>query len=168
MARLPYQETTAAWAALQWATGKLVSTNSRTKPLTVIEAPRVPGLYRMTWTGLDDWANIERTLVVKASVKVDDPKLDFSDRTPPVLLTIGRTTNIYNRLRQHFSTNRHSNRVLSRLRQLSALPLEDLLDLIRKNIKTEWVAVPGWIERCLLEKFGVVTEWPVLDLEAEH
>jgi hypothetical protein len=157
------------WASLNWSSGALVATNSRVKPLAIASAPRLPGIYRMTWLGAEDWVRLAKVIEVKASVKVMDARLDFSSRMPPVLMTVGRTTNIYERLRQHFSTNPHNNRVLSRLRKLlPELELMAILDLARNNLLVEWVAVPSWIERCLLENYGLVNDLPVLDLDAEH
>ena len=169
MATLPITTTAAAWAALKWERGQLDRTNSRLMPLGVMRSPRTPGIYRMTWTGTADWAKLDKHLLVKASKRIADRRLDFSDRTPPVLLTIGRSTNIHKRIRQHFGSNLHNNRMLSRLGQLlPAMTQEQIIELARVNLSIAWVVVADWIERCLLEKYGVGLDRPLLDLEAEH
>ena len=169
MATLPTQPVAAAWAGLQWQSGVYERTASITKPLAVRAAPVVAGLYRMTWTGAADWSRLEKVLPVKASLKVPDRVLDFSDRTPPVLLTIGRTTNIHNRLRQHFGTNRHSNRVLARFGLiLPSLAQDDIRELARTNLSVEWVSVACWAERCVLEQYGLAIGVPLFDIDAEH
>jgi hypothetical protein len=170
MAKLPAQSIASSWGALQWQSGVyVVATNSATKPLIVQAAPREAGLYRMTWTGTADWGKLSKILQVRAAGK-KLMGLDFAHCQPPVLLTIGRTTNIHNRLRQHFSTNPYSNRVLTRLTSLlpgSTSP-DTIRELARVNLSVEWVPVACWVDRCLLEHYGLVTGLPLLDIDAEH
>lgn len=169
MAKLPTTPVATTWATLKWQRDVYERTNSITKPLAVRAAPAEAGLYRMTWTGITDWELLAKVLPVKASLQVPDRVIDFADRTPPVLLTIGRTTNIYNRLRQHFSTNRHSNRVLARFGLiLPSLTQDDIRELARINLSVEWVPVACWAERCILEQYGLAIGLPLFDLDAEH
>jgi hypothetical protein len=65
--------------------------------------------------------------------------------------------------------NPNNNRALMRLRHLLPnLDLDSLLDLVLRNIRIDWVAIDRWVDRCLLEKAGVVNEIPIFDLDAEH
>lgn len=158
-----------SWQALKWNSSELHRATSGNQPLDIPHAPNLPGLYRMIWHGVDDWNLLPKQICVKASVNVQTPVLDYSSLTPPVVLTIGRTTKIRNRIRQHFGTNPNNNRVLMRLRLLLPdLDMDTLLDLVLRNIRIDWVAIDKWVDRCLLEKAGVVNEIPIFDLEAEH
>jgi hypothetical protein len=158
-----------SWQALQWSSAELRRTTSVNQPLDIPNAPYLPGLYRMIWHGLDDWQKLPKQISVKASVKVQNPVLSYSTITPPIVLTIGRTTSIRKRIRQHFGTNRNNNRALMRIRNLCPdLDLSSLLDLILKNVRIEWVTIDNWVDRCLLEKSGVISEIPIFDLDAEH
>ena len=157
------------WQFLQWRTSELRRANSGNLPFDIPDAPNHPGLYRMIWHGVDDWKMLPKQMAVKASVKVQTPVLDYSSLTPPVVLTVGRTTRIRRRIRQHFGTNPNNNRALMRLRQLLPdLELARLLDMVLRNIRIDWVTVDQWVDRCLLEKSGVVNEMPIFDLDAEH
>jgi len=137
-------------------------------PIAAATAPRVPGLYRMTWTGAS-WSQATNSLPVKASKRVADRQLDLHGMQPPILLTIGRSTNIHKRIRQHFGSNPNNNRVLYRLGLLfPALTAAPIRQLAVTDIRVDWVPIADWVQRCLLEKFGVATTTPILDIEAEH
>jgi hypothetical protein len=169
MAKLPEKPVAELWSTLTWTSAQLVRTKNKNLPLAIKEAPKQAGLYRMTWKGAEDWTLVLKTLHVKATLKVADRILEFAERVPPILLTLGKTTDIHGRIAQHFGTNPNNNRVISRLGQLLPKPAYDaLLLLILNNIKVEWVVVENWVERCLLEKYGAATFLPILDLEAEH
>ena len=171
MANLPQSQTADLWRVLEWRQGRLAETRSNANPVEVANAPASSGLYQMTWDGdgAQDWAMLNKTRPVSASVRVPDRQLDFSDRERPVLLTLGRTTNIYKRIRQHFGNNRHNSRVLSRLGQiLPGLSGDEIRLLAIRNLRIEWVVVASWVERCLLEKYGAAIGRPILDIDAEH
>jgi hypothetical protein len=169
MAKLPQKPVSELWSTLTWSSALLARTKISNQPLVIKEAPKNAGLYRMTWEGADDWALVLKSLHVKATLKVPDRILEFENRVPPVLLTIGKTTNIHSRIAQHFGTNTNNNRVIKRLGQLLPQPAYDgLIVLIQNNIKVEWAIVENWVERCLMEKYGAAMFLPILDLEAEH
>jgi hypothetical protein len=158
-----------AWSDLRWTSGRLVRTRSKTQPLAVAEAPHYAGLYRMTWLGVDSWRKVTTTLRVKASNKIGDPYICLSDLTPPIVLTIGRATDVRKRIRQHFGCNHRNNRMLTRLRQiLPDLSSDETLSRAREDLVVEWVLVPCWRLRSLLEKYGAAVAAPVFDLDAEH
>lgn len=123
----------------------------------------------MTWTNEAKWGLAKKEIAVKASVRVQAPILDFASISAPVTVTIGRTTAIRKRIRQHFGSNRNNNRALMKFRLLFPdLELDELLDVLFDSIRVEWVQVESWVDRCLLEKAGVVAELPIFDLDAEH
>jgi hypothetical protein len=173
VAELPPVGTPKLWEALRWTEARITRTGSQVQPLVVEGAPRAPGLYRMSWVG-PDWARLGRVREVQASSKVADPILDLSSMTAPVELTVGRSLNLYERLRQHFGTNSNNNRVWSRLRALfqddpnQKHPEDQLRALVAANVQVQWVTVDSWVERCLLERYGCSVLRPVLDLDAEH
>jgi hypothetical protein len=169
MEALPARETAGLREALVWQTGRLEATNARGEPLCVRNAHRGPGLYRMTWREAETWARAQKERLARATPQIEDPRLNLEALLVPVTLTIGRSTNIYYRIRQHFGTNRNNNRVLLRLQELfPASPLDDVRDIARASLKIEWVPVASWVERCVLERYGCATQRAVLDIDAEH
>lgn len=169
---LQVESIAAEWHSLVWATGELVLTKSLTRPLRIKSMPATAGLYRMTWRNSETWAMAGRSLSVNASRKIPDPILDLSGLKTPFIFTIGRTTNLSERIQQHFGTNQCNNRVISRVRQLYPhLPGSDLSRLIQiclVSITIEWVENPSWLSRCLLEKYGTAIMRPIFDMDAEH
>jgi hypothetical protein len=156
------------WHALTWQQDNLMATQSQIQPLCAQNAPTKPGLYRFTWIG--GWHELALIHKVRATKRIENPTVDLSGLTPPVCLSVGRTTNLRKRIRQHFGNNKNSNRLFQRLRQI--VPLiwtdKDILASAVENLKVEWVEVPNWIERCLLESYGKAIECPIFDLDAEH
>jgi hypothetical protein len=145
-----------SWDDLQWSSSPFVRAASINRPLDIPQSPNAPGLYMMTWLGVDGWRLLPKHITVKATVKVQTPILDFSSLNPPLVLTIGRTTAIRKRIRQHFGTNQNNNRALMRFRQLLPdLEISELLEIICNNVRIDWVCVDNWVHRCLLEKAGV-------------
>lgn len=170
MSTLPNATTSELWAMLSWTLSHFTVSSNKGQPLDIPEASATGGLYRMTWVGREEWPLIAAAKrQVAASAKVDGPQLQLGELTPPVWLTIGRTTGIRKRLRQHFGTNTNNNRMIQRLGNL--LPgrnYSELCNLVVRNISVEWVEVPSWIERCLLEHYGLALLRPIFDLDAEH
>ena len=167
MIRLP--DVCPDWSQLQWTESQLVRANSRNQPFDVVDAPQESGLYRMTWTHVANWGLANKEIAVKASVRVQNAGLDFNSMTPPIVMTIGRTTAIRKRVRQHFGSNQNNNRALMRFSLLRPdLGLDELLDVLFESVRIDWVRVESWVDRCLLEKAGVVAELPIFDLDAEH
>lgn len=159
----------AMWFGLEWTSCRLVMKDRNGEPLEAERAPKKPGLYRITWDGLNDWSALPAQITVKASRKIADPHLDIRQLQPPVLLTIGRTTDVYGRIRQHLGRNENSNRVFMRLkRMLSLLNDEEIRQMAMRNLLVEWVAVASWSHRCLLERYGSVVCTPLFDIDAEH
>ncbi len=157
------------WNSLEWASGRLVLKARKGEPLEVSEAPKVAGLYRVTWDGLDDWNRLPSHIMVMASRRITDSRLSIQHLQPPVLLTIGRTTEIYGRIREHLGTNENNNRLFTRLKRLLAnLRDDEIRHLAMRNLVVEWVAVPTWSHRCLLERYGSVVSMPLFDIDAEH
>jgi hypothetical protein len=157
------------WNDLRWESAPLERAASTSQPLDIPQSPKTAGVYKMTWHDIDCWKQLPKQITVKASVRVQTPVLDISSLDPPVVLTIGRTTSIRSRIRQHFGTNRNNNRALMRIRQLIPdLDIAALLDIVCKNVKIEWVRIDNWVDRCLLEKSGVCITLPIFDLDAEH
>jgi hypothetical protein len=159
----------AMWDALRWGSGSLVRVNREIDPL---EAPRthpIPGLYKMAWVGVDYWPSMPKVIGVEACDQIPDPRLLIEHLEPPVLLTIGRTTSVYDRIRQHFSTNDNCNRVFKRLyRWLPGRTNDDMWTLATANIMLEWAYVPSWIDRAQIEQYACARFAPLFDLEAEH
>ena len=91
MAKLPQAPIGDLWSALKWQSGDLVRVANKNQPLTVKESPKAPGLYRITWVGVEGWANVLKFIEVKSTLKVADRLLEFENLKPPVLLTIGKT-----------------------------------------------------------------------------
>jgi hypothetical protein len=122
----------------------------------------------MRWTG-PGWLILQKFRRVKASKRIHDPSLDFSDLLPPVVLTIGRSCNLFDRLRQHFSDNPNNNRVWKRLVEIApSLPHDQLRELIIQDLVVDWVVISGWVERCVLERYGCAVHRPIFDIDAEH
>jgi hypothetical protein len=122
----------------------------------------------MVWRG-ERWTELAQSRHVKASSQVTNPVLSLEGVTPPVDLTIGRSCNVYRRLRQHFGTNANNNRVWARLRELATgITEEQLRKLVVEEVEVEWVEVASWVKRCILERYGCSIHRPVLDLDAEH
>jgi len=157
------------WKGLEWASGRLVLKRRKGEPLEAEHAPTKPGLYQMTWDGVDDWKGLPAHITVLASRKIADPRLNIQQLQPPVLLTIGRTTDIYGRIREHLGTNENNNRLFMRLkRMLPHLADEGIRQAAVRSLLVEWVAVPNWSHRCLLERYGSVVCTPLFDIDAEH
>ncbi len=157
------------WKGLGWTCGRLELKVRRGEPLEVVDAPKKPGLYQVTWDGVDDWKGLPAQITVMPSQKIADPYINIQQLQPPVLLTIGRTTNIYGRIRQHLGTNENSNRLFMRLkRMLSHLSDDELRQAAMRSLRVEWVKVPSWKHRCLLDRYGSVIRTPLFDIDAEH
>lgn len=167
--QFPDKATSEMWGELQWSTGPLEPTTRRNEPLHVANMPGEPGIYRMIWNDAQSWETVRKTIPVKATLRIADRELEFDQLRPPALLTIGKTTNLAKRVCQHFGTNQNNNRVISRLASvLPKPPYNELIDIARSSITVEWVVIPDWIDRCLLERYGCATARPILDMEAEH
>jgi hypothetical protein len=66
-------------------------------------------------------------------------------------------------------TNENSNRLFMRLkRMLSHLSNEKIRQTTMRSLLVEWVAVPSWSHRCLLERYGSVACTPLFDVDADH
>jgi hypothetical protein len=153
-------DVTNEWSALQWKQGSIKESDS---------LPSCAGLYRISWASASAWNGVRTKRLVKAAKSLGDQWLDFSDRKPPVVLTIGRTLNIKKRIGQHFGTNPHNNRVIRRMAEiLPGRQRDELLRLAHEALEVEWVAVSNWVSRCRLEKYGCALDAPIFDLEAEH
>ena len=159
----------AAWIGLKWTAERLVQKPRKGEPLEVKNAPKAPGLYRITWDGVDDWVGLPEHVDVKASRRIADPRLSIQGLQPPVLLTIGRTTNLRKRIRQHFGSNDNSNRLFMRMaRLLVHLPADEIRRVAMRNLLVEWTQVSHWSHRCLLERYGSAVCKPLFDIDAEH
>lgn len=166
---MPAQETPLLWQALRWEKGALSETRAVNQPLHVEEAPQGPGLYRMIWKDSVSWKDARKERMAKATPLIGDARLDFSNLSPPISLTIGRSTNLYTRIRQHFGTNPNNNRLFTRLQELfPTLAPADLRRVAKTSIEVSWVSVEAWTERCVLELYGCATERPIFDIDAEH
>lgn len=169
MHELKKLEIAAMWAALEWISDRLVFKDRKGEPLEAEHAPKKPGLYRITWDGVDDWKGVPASITVMASRKITDPLLNIQQLDPPVVLTIGRTTDIYARIRQHFGINEKSNRLFMRLKRMLPLLTDgEIRQAAKRNLMVEWVAIPSWSHRCLLERYGSVVCTPLFDIDAEH
>lgn len=169
MPRIPTDTTSHAWSQLLWTRGGLSRTRSRHRPLEAAEAPKAPGIYQMWWEDAETWEQLPKKLTVRASPRIGDPVLTFSGLQMPIALTIGRSVNIYERIRQHLGSNRNNNRVLRRMLLLEPrLDEEELRELMLRSVFVEWTVVGSWPDRCRLERFGAATIMPLLDFEAEH
>jgi len=157
------------WKGLEWSSGRLVLKDRKCEPLEAERAPKEPGLYGITWDGVDDWKSLPPHITVKASRKIADPILSIQQLQPPVLLTIGRTTDLYGRIREHLGTNTNNNRLFMRLKLiLPHLSDEEVRQAAMRSLLVEWVVVPNWRLRCLLERYGSVVCTPLFDIDAEH
>jgi hypothetical protein len=82
---------------------------------------------------------------------------------------VGKTTALRDRLVQHFAANENNNRVLKRMRLLLPSLCDDAIrELVLSDLQIEWVAVPKWIHRELLEKFAIAMFRPILDVFPER
>jgi len=123
----------------------------------------------VTWEGVEDWSKLPRQVSVMASARISDAFISIERIQPPVLLTIGRTTEIHGRIREHLGTNSNNNRLFMRLKRLfSELPDDAVRVVAQRNLLVEWVPVASWSHRCLLERYGSVVCTPLFDLDAEH
>lgn len=169
MEALPQHQTATLWKTLAWQSARLEPTNSRQEPLCVPGAHRGPGIYRMTWCEESTWADAQKQRLVNATAAIADPRLDLDSLSVPVILTIGRSTNVYVRIRQHFGANRNNNRIFTRIQELfPVLAPEETREIAQASIGIEWAPVASWAERSLLERFGCATERPVFDIDAER
>ena len=169
MPALPTRPISDIWQTLAWETGAIVEACSKNRPLAVQGAPGRAGIYRISWVGAEAWASAQHVYLSRGSSKIPDLRIDVNPRVPPLVLSIGRTTDLRKRLRQHFGDNENNNRILGRMRGL--LPGRsdaEIRDIAAHSLKVEWVVVECWIQRCLLEAFGKAVEAPVLDIDAEH
>jgi len=169
MPYLPLDPTPALWHALQWQVGALVRTQRAQEPLEVEGAPRAAGIYKITWLNADTWGAVLHSRPVAAAAAIEDPVLHFDGLLPPVLLSVGRATNLYARLRQHFGNNPNNNRLLARL--ASVLPnatRDELRTAALESLEVSWALVPDWVQRHLLECYACGVLRPLLDVEAEH
>jgi len=166
---MPVNPTPALWDALQWQNDALVLTARIQEPLEAPTAPRRAGIYKITWTNAESWAAIQHNRPVAAAAAIEDPVLHFDDLEPPVLLSVGKATNLYLRLRQNFGNNPNNNRILRRL--AAVLPNADndeLRELAVASLHVSWTIVPDWIQRHLLECYACGVLRPIFDVEAEH
>jgi hypothetical protein len=53
-------------------------------------------------------------------------------------------------------------------RMLSHLSDDEIRQATMRCLLVEWVAVPSWSHRCLLERYGSVACTPLFDIDAEH
>jgi hypothetical protein len=169
MTVIPAIDTPRLWSELAWHTDQLVKTNSEREPLCAKDAPAAAGLCRAKWTGA--WLDFASTFRAQASRKITDTTIDIAGLLPPVCLSIGRSTDIRRRIRQHFGTNANNNRKLRRLREIAPASWacdDDIRKAAIENVRVEWAKVSSWIERSLLESYGKALERPVFDLDAEH
>ena len=170
MPALPSTSITELWSNLNWTNIAPREEPGLQFPFTKINIPAVPGLYRLTWHNTDEWPQTIKSIRVKATPLIVDPVLTFADSQPPVVLSIGRTTNLKNRLSQHFSKNKNSNRFLKRMRQILPDEMDDdaIRELSRQSINLEITSIDCWVQRCQLERYGTVVHHPIFDFDAEH
>lgn len=174
MVHLPSRSTRILWNALSWSKGSYTETRSKIHPLAATDgtgdrAPNVPGLYRVTWVGGKDWGLVEKHRAAKGSKKIADLEFCFSRSVLPCALTVGRTTDIAGRLKQHMGSNTHNNRLFQRLCEVLPDHAHDKIRaLVVANVKVEWVEIDSWIERSLLESYAKATQRPLFDIDAEH
>lgn len=128
----------AEWVGLEWTAERLVLKSRKSEPLEAENAPESPGLYRVTWDSVADWASLPEHVDVTASRTIADPRLSIPGLQPPVLLTIGRTTNLRKRIRQYFGGNDNSNRLFMRMaRLLVHLPADEIRRVAMRSLLIE-------------------------------
>ncbi len=159
----------AKWDELKWGSGRLVSVSRKVEPLEVPGIHPIPGLYRITWVGIEDWPLFPKMIRVEASPDIFDPVLKLEGVMPPALLTLGRAKDVYARIRQHFGTNENNNRLLKAMRKLFPDRHDDeLRNLAQRNLLIEWAYVGDWLDRCRFEHYGCAMGVPLCDGYAEY
>jgi hypothetical protein len=168
-ALLPRQQVAELWDGLTWHAAKLKIAQSKNRPFIPEGTPAASGLYRITWINDQTWRGVSKTFTARGAKAIANLSVSFSNRSVPCVMTIGRTTNLRKRLRDHFGSNPNNNRFLTRLRQvMPGQPDGELRVLAAESVRVEWVAVTSWVERSLLEVFGKAIQVPIFDLDAEH
>lgn len=169
MAIPPTTPTQELWHALEWHKIRIQAHTAKNRPIIAINCPKVAGLYSVSLTDGNWWQEAHNEIVIKASKTILDNVIEKRYWNIPVLLTIGRTTNLSKRIEQHFGRNSNNNRLLKRL-QLLFRTYSD--SQIRKKaitgLEIRVTTVQNWTERFLLEKYGCAVERPIIDFEAEH
>ena len=169
MPYLPVNPTPELWGALQWQDEDLVLTARIQEPLEAPTAPRAAGIYKITWTNAETWAAIQHNRPVGAAAAIEDPVLYFDDLHPPVILSVGKATNLYTRLRQDFGNSPNNNRLLRRLATvLLNADNNELRAVAVASLQVAWTIVPDWVQRHLLECYACGQLRPIFDVEAEH
>ncbi|GIW80396.1 MAG: hypothetical protein KatS3mg105_2203 [Gemmatales bacterium] len=157
------------WAKLRWTTVAARENAGCNLPFKRVEIPKEPGLYRLTWHNKETWKQVKKEIEAKATKSIKNNRVAFEVLEPPVVLSIGKTTKLRNRLAQHFGNNKNNNRILARLRQILPGKSDDeIRELGRTSITLEVVVVKCWVLRCQLERFGAAIQHPILDFDAEH
>jgi len=170
MANLPNVSVKVLWDQLSWGQTELCKTQSRNSPLEGEDLPRAAGLYKISWVDDSTWNQVEKSFHVQGAKCIEDVTIHFSERLTPCVLTIGKTTNLHERIRQHFGTNKNNNRMLKRLHLvMPGLTDEDIREICLKSLRVDYAEVSDWIERSLLESYGESSEVSIFDLvDAEH
>jgi hypothetical protein len=164
--RLPFPPACELWENLSWRTVELSVRDRITSPVVFPLAPAEAGIYRVTLVDDSFWSSrVNEKISVRATRRVLDPELATSGWKAPVVLSIGKTTNLSKRLAQHLGNNPNNNRLLRRLRQLApGFDRETDLALLRFEV----ALVPDWRKRFLLEAYGTALHQSLLDFTAEH
>lgn len=167
---LPHPETSTLWQNLEWRTVVPTIRDQKTSPVIFEDAPKAAGLYRVTVHCSDFWsAQKADSVAVSATKSIEDPSLIPGRWDPPVVLTIGKTTQLHQRLAQHLGNNKHNNRLLRRLRHLfPRLDDSAIRNACARHMTFEIVEEPDWRERFLLELYGTAKQQSLLDFTAEH
>jgi len=163
--------TVSEWNNLRWSEFTLSSCNkNRSYPLVAEGLSAEPGIYQMTWTNLSTWKKMNQHIEVDASPFIEDPTLDFSETSLPLCLTVGKSVNLRNRIRQHFGFNENNNRVFKRLRSITSPEMSDaeLRDLARESVLIKTCVIESWVLRDIFESYAKAMFTPVFDLKAER
>ncbi|HEV8716596.1 MAG TPA: GIY-YIG nuclease family protein [Candidatus Binatia bacterium] len=167
--KLPFEPAHELWNNLIWSTVQSAKAKGSNYPLEFMGAPNAAGLYRVSLINEDWWAQRTALIPVKASGRITDPHLNADLWQFPVLLTIGKTTNLKVRLRQHFGINDNNNRLLKRLLTLfPKLTAGEIRQRSLVGLHVEVVVCPDWRHRFLAEHYGAALCQPLFDFEVEH
>ena len=151
------------WDSLQWK-------RLEKKDGVTVLPPALPGLYRLF---------LRKNKKIKSFPEVcicnnRDTKLEGKNifNGNEIVLSIGKTKTLRKRLGQHFGNNFRNNRLKTRCIQffgntkgIENISLDNLDDY---EMYLEYIIIPDWWQRDLLESYGKAIHRCLFDLEIEH
>lgn len=160
------REATERWEALNWQKVTLTKTRSGGRPFRVADAPRGPGVYRITWVG-PEWSVLTGEVHQSVAGCPDRAGIRLQDLRPPVLLMVGMATRLPSRLSAQMGTNPEVNTLFLRLRSSvpEDVPSHEVRSLAQRNLLIECAQLENPTDRGMAVEYASRSLKPLFQAE---